>query len=277
MTTQPRRCEAFTKAFNPCRGYGDHHTHYYDVENCPQLFEKMLFTRKLFMKPVEWLTRLLGSMKTGKRWLGGRIELAYREAIGHNRMLRYRIEHIYTCCVYAGIVYPQDAPSLWMKEAKTTLFCFGGATTDLERREFPRRAAPYFVFNPETEWIERTNCLIFLNHLFCKWSSENVDGVYFWNKLLSLLLPYIASREMLFYDKETLAAQHFTDISRMSPETNTLRLLFMQHLHEQKVQLMETMKHTIAPLKEGLVAAAFHPDRINRYIQTYGIESMEDL
>jgi len=75
--------------------------------------------------------------------------------------------------------------------------------------------------------------------------------------------------------------KHFTEDRGLPPnESETIAFLadsLQADLRSCAARMRQHLKMGLAPLKEDLMAAAWHPDRIQRALAAGGIEGLEDL
>ena len=261
-------CKAFTKAFKPCRGYGNadglcrHHIDFYSDSYTVLKF--VLKHPRLFYRPSEWVARILKECDTDTVHMLGTFQPVSRE----------RRDYVFQVGALHRAINPIDVPKgLWMRNVGYMLVSLASMPTRSKER-YRTLLRPFLVRHRNGN-ESRT---IFSRIVELMNSPSSPLPLTVWMNYTGLIFMDVWHRDLAFENFTDLFDTVFTPtVTPFHPNYVAMQQELRDCINLCKHDDRLTMRAARDSLKEELVAKVFHPDRILPRVEQFGIDIIDDL
>lgn len=290
-------CHALTRNGHPCRGHGapdlchmhrDYFTyHKADQEVTDLVNPYMTYTER------EWLIRMLKSplYKADPKWL---VEHFKGLAAWTQHSMTQRAIYLYELYVLAGVLQPFASLQFWRLSVASSLrviaYCgsYNAETNCMEfSSDFPSRVSRLFrhFVKGLPPHIVLPYLLSFMGAPFSMTRDDELSlaqrmecSAQIWTAVLDTLLPTMSARAMMAYPLDTLLAK-IDAVHADKPQSiwhmPGMHLYLAIRLKAMQLAERKAAQERFAPLCEELMMAAWHPTRVERWLEA-GIQP-EDM
>ena len=286
----PRKCEAFTKSFHPCRGYADHatglcakHTTWFsEFKWAPIVARKVRWNA--LTQALRWAKQLFSNPRTTFAWdtMGKNLNSIWI-AEDASWPERRTADLLYELLCETGRIEPPSCVGLWNN--KVERYC--GVLSDMITTGV----------HPRT--VQQTAKYTFLNHYMSHAPSTLLLGSYMalmpklaqsipHTSLLTItdmVLEHVDGIRLAFFDRQKLVgliksgqaitARFFPPTPGVSAFLGELNRYFEVRLKERALAVRTEMKARCDTFKEELMMNRWHPDRVMKFVEA-GID-VEDM
>lgn len=280
------KCDALTAKFRPCRGHADpetgvchKHSSWWSGDWLPFLKRRITYFRT--DRELAWAEALLRNPRGITDPLD--LEMDLRVRWGENRHRTHSLLIWYDLLVKTGRIWPMRLPVQWMEKMRP-LF---GIFSDIYRNAPPERLdaaiatlmMPYLVdSSPE-----------FMLATFFGLVDTVVARID--EEVLTEVTTYIIERidvgASAFQDMEqawdVIDQNSWNWFARNPPDSEELDIVLnlqvtaREILDNRRYDARIAMRQRISPFKESLIAAVFHPDRLERLIEHHGMDALDAM
>ncbi len=290
-------CHALTRNGHPCRGHGapdlcHMHRDYFTDHKADQEVTDLV---NPYMTDTQrgWLIRMLKSplYKADPKWL---VEHFKGLAARTQHSMRQRAIYLYDLYVLAGVLPPFASLQFWRLNVASSLrviaycgcynqdegcmdflFRFSREASSLFRH-FVKGLPPHIVLPYLLSFMEAPFSLRLEDELSL--AQRRDCSAQIWTALLDILLPMMSARAMMAYPLESLLAKidaGHADKPQSIWHMPGMREKLSARLKAMQVAERKAARERFAPLCEEIMMAAWHPTRVERWLEA-GIQP-EDM